>query len=85
MGNIDENNNYVTLCDADGTPAPLLVDPSTGWLLLSIKREANLTSTLNSASFDDNHQPVSIVEDSNGDIKPLQVDNRNDRLYLELN
>lgn len=80
----DENaEHYVQAYDGTN-PAPLRVDPTTGRLLIAIYVVSDSTSILNSSKIDVNNENVALAVDDNGDIRPFQVDSRNNYLYCDI-
>ena len=85
---LDENSNAVGIAvDTNGVVKPLLIDPSTGRLLIEITIVTEPASpVLNTLKFDEN----SIVtaqgtgDDSSAEPIPLHIDNRNGLLFVDV-
>ncbi len=81
---VDDNNCYVALAN-DGTDAvPLKVDPITGKLLIEIHYVVEAERTINQAKIDENKESASIVLGDDGELYPLQIDNRNGYLLVDI-
>lgn len=88
MTQIDENYQGVGLAvedDVVAAAAPLLVDPTTGRLLISIAYE-NRAETNADTKIDANFQGVAmaVTDDANNDIKPLKVNPDNNHLMVDI-
>lgn len=83
----DENRKCTAMGITDDSSQDtrlLIVDSITNRLLIDITHVSNKTSTLNSITRDKNYKEVDIVIDDNDIIRPLQVDSRNDYLFVDL-
>lgn len=81
MAKIDNNYKYAQLVtDTDGNPANLLVDPTTGRLLIEIISDGG-ASTLNAAKIDENREATVQAVDDNGVIRPILT---NDLGYIKI-
>lgn len=82
-----DDNRVVTLSGVNnsGRVVPLQVDSVTGRLLVAINIVASTSPAVGAgnAERDDNHVPVALVVDPNGDPHPLLVDARNDGLWVD--
>lgn len=88
MSTLDENREYKALVvDENGDIASLLVDPSTGRLLIDIEIVTSSgTEVLNNPDIDENHEYVAlaVTDDANLTPTPLHVDSRNGYLYCDI-
>lgn len=85
-GQRDENREVVGMAATNNAAAdtkPVLVDPTTGRLLLNVTVASITTPVLNAQTFDDNYESVSIAFD-NTDEKPFLIDNRNGFLLVDM-
>ena len=84
MGKIDDNREYVGLVYDESDIQVLKVDPVTGRLLIDIETVTSTTPSANArAKIDENQESISEVVDDNGEIRPLLIDNRNGKLFVE--
>jgi len=82
---IDDNNCYVVLAkDTDGNAIPLRIDPVTGRLLIEIHYVAEAERTVNPTEMDENNEATSLVLGDDDVIYPLQIDNRNGYLLINI-
>lgn len=82
---IDNNREKTAIAvDDNGDIKNLLVDPSTGRLLISAFLRANGTHIQNNSKFDENREHTSLVVDGSNNIKPLLIDNRNGYLLVDI-
>ena len=84
MTRVDENYEYYALAFDGTNPQPLKVDPVTDRLMIDVTVLANSVSVLNDPKIDVNNESVSLVVDTNDAIRPLQSDNRNNYLYIDI-
>lgn len=81
---IDNNRENTTIVtDTNGNPANLLVDPTTGRLLIDIAIVEDSTPVLNSSKIDGNYEETSLA-DNGTDPVPLLIDNRNGYLFVDV-
>lgn len=77
-------NNTLTE-DTDGNVANLLVDPSTGRLLIAITVVSEPASpVLNSDKRDENYSGTAQAVDGSDNIIPLHIDSRNSLLFVDV-
>ncbi len=86
MASIDENYGDVAIAatnESTSVAAPLLVDASTGRLLIAITVVSSTSPTLNGQAIDENRSKTAMVDNSS-DIVPLLIDNRNGYLWMDV-
>jgi hypothetical protein len=86
---VDENKGVVALAvtdDASADTKPLLVDPVTGRLEISVNAVVALTSVSPAIKIDENREGVSmaVTDDANLTPKPLKVTATDGELILDL-
>jgi hypothetical protein len=85
---IDNNFQNASLAynDTTGLPAPLLIDPVTGRLLIAIDVVASLNDLDVSKKIDENFEGVSMAVGDNvtAAIKPLKIDPTNGGLICDI-
>ena len=81
----DDNNITVGLGwdDTNSVTKPLLVDPSTGRLLIQQTIVDTSVPVLNSVKRDSNHIPSALVYDDTA-VTPFLIDNRNGLLFCDV-
>ena len=73
---IDGNNRYVLMGeDPDGNPKELKVDPSTGYLLVSVMSVGAASGTPSATTVDDNTRSVCTAENPSGSTFIIQTNN----------
>lgn len=84
---IDQNREKSKLAsDENGVPQRLLVDPSTGRLLIKITKTATTASpVLNTTKIDENRENIALATQADETITPLHVDCRNNYLFCNIN
>jgi len=83
---IDKNKGKTAIAvDTGGDIENLLVDPTTGRLLVTIDIVSSTTPSANARTrIDENKEWTSQATDGNGDPQPLLIDNRNDSLWIDM-
>ena len=85
MSKVDQNSEYVALAAVEGTgvATPLLVDPTTGRLLIEINAVVTTVPVLPDPTLDDNHEYVALADNGSGAV-PLLIDNRNGYVWCDV-
>lgn len=84
---IDDNRERTALAvnDTTGLPERLLVDASTGRLLIAIQVVTEPSSpTLNNSKIDGNYEHTALAVDSSNNPVPLHIDSRNGFLFADV-
>lgn len=80
------DNNYEGVggaADDTGEVHDLLVDPTTGRLLVEVRVETSLDLDV-ASKIDQNYEGVALAVDSSSNIKPLKVHPNNNHLLVDL-
>ena len=81
---IDDNRDNAQIAvDTDGDIATLLVDATTGRLLIDITATTSTTPVLNTSKIDENFKSTDLAYNGT-DPKPLLIDNRNGLLWCDV-
>jgi len=82
---IDDNREYVAMADdGSGNALPLLVDPSTGALLVGVYYLPETAATIPTSKIDENHEGAALAVNELGNIQPLVIDSRNGYLRVDI-
>ncbi len=87
MSKRDENREVVAMgiSATDGTPMPLLVDPTTGRLLIAVTTTTESgDDVFNVKAIDENREGTACGVDDDENVIPWHIDSRNDLLYLDI-